>query len=337
MRAVRLAKEAARLWAAGVALSGVAYMMLMLTGCDIPGYKKRTVASTTDSSVRTADTQTSLAGSVVGGTAGTMLPTAVVTPASFGASESAYRAGKFAEAVAGFTAYTTKQPSNAWGHYMLGLSAWKSGDLTMAETELTRTVEIDSTHLKSWINLGRVLLDQKRPAAALEAVERAKEIDSTSTDVYRVLGRVKSDLGLPESAVDAYRKAISIDDKDVWSLNDLGLVLLQVSKPAEALGPLARAVALKPDVAVFHNNLGMALEHAGYFVAAGDQYKVAVGIDATHTRAAANLARVTGRADGAGLAPLDLPAVVEKFLTGLAPSPRTGDKAALLTWSRAAE
>ena len=57
----------------------------------------------------------------------------VTGPVSFADGEAAYQAKKYGDATAIFERYTEQRPKNAWGHYMLGLSAWKSGDLAKAE------------------------------------------------------------------------------------------------------------------------------------------------------------------------------------------------------------
>src|SRR5688572_2104949 len=56
-----------------------------------------------------------------------------ITSASFADGEAAYHAKKYDEATAIFGAFTERRPDNAWGHYMLGLSAWKSGDFATSE------------------------------------------------------------------------------------------------------------------------------------------------------------------------------------------------------------
>lgn len=323
MRAITK-KETDQLWAAGAAILGIAVGCFLLTGCDIPGYKPHNqVAQGTDStSGRSADTQASFASSGVR-TGGTTTPTTVtpVTPAvtsgSFSDGEAAFRGGRFADAVSVFSTYTEKKPDNAMGHYMLGLSAWKTGDLLKAETELERSTQLDSTKVKGWLNLARVLLDEKRAEPAMEKIERAIAIDSTQGESFRMLGRAKSALGDVDGAVEAYKRSIKIDDRDVWSLNNLGSLLIEKSRFDEAIGPLGRAIVVKPDMALYHNNLGMALEHVGYYVAAAEEYRVALGIDSTHTKASQNLARVDGKKDKAGVEPLDLSAVVTKFLTEL--------------------
>ena len=78
MRAI-IKKETQQIWTAGAAILAIAMGCFLLTGCDIPGYKPHRVASGTDSSGRSADTQASFASSVVR-TGGTTTPT---TPGTF--------------------------------------------------------------------------------------------------------------------------------------------------------------------------------------------------------------------------------------------------------------
>jgi Flp pilus assembly protein TadD len=86
--------------------------------------------------------------------------------------------------------------------------------------------------------------------------------------------------------------AIALDPTDAWSMNNLGLLYLDGGFPADALPWLAKAVETKDNVAAFHNNLGMALEHSGRFVAAATAYKGALEADPNYGKAKQNLARV---------------------------------------------
>ena len=75
-------------------------------------------------------------------------------------------------------------------------------------------------------------------------------------------------------------------------MNNLGLLLLESKRADEALPLLAGAVELRKDVPEFHNNLGMALEHQGRFVAAATAYKGALTADPGYKKATQNLVRV---------------------------------------------
>jgi predicted Zn-dependent protease len=229
------------------------------------------------------------------------LPSAPVTSAGpvvepavrYDDAEKTFRAGDYKTARAQFDRYVATKPDNPWGHYMLGLSAWKSGELDKAEKAFDRALQLDSTETKFWLGSARVLLDRKREHEALERVEKALTIDSTSSDGLRLLARAKAQLGETEAAIEVYRKALVKDDRDVWAMNNLGVLYLDQGQPEQALGPLSRAVELKPTAPVFRNNLGMALERTGHFGAARDTYQAAVAADSGYARATRNLERLS--------------------------------------------
>ena len=238
----------------------------------------------------------------------------VETPrVSFVEGETAYSERRYAEATELFGTYVEQHPDNSWGHYMLGLSAWKAGDLGRAETAFVRSIELDGKNVKSRLNLTRVLLDAGRPRDAREHVTQALAIDTTSGEAYRLLGRVRAAMNQPNEAVAAYRLALALDPADAWSMNNMGLLLVQGTHYEEALGPLSRAVQLDSNVAVFHNNLGIALEHTGHYALATQSYQRALAVDSSYTKALLSLARVNGRKEDPALAAIDLATIADAF------------------------
>jgi tetratricopeptide (TPR) repeat protein len=227
--------------------------------------------------------------------------------------EKLYRDRQYGEAAELLAAYTDQNPDNPWGHYMLGLSAWKSGDLDRAEQAFVRSFELDSKHVKTLFNLTRVHLDQGRPKDARARVTEALALDSSSAEGYRLMGRVRAALNQPSEAIAAYRIALSRDPEDAWSMNNLGLIMIQQGNFEEALGPLARAVALDSTVAMFHNNLGIALEHTGRFTLATQAYRNALVANAGYTKAKLSLPRVEGRQDDPTVEPVELGTLAEAF------------------------
>ena len=211
---------------------------------------------------------------------------------SFADGKAAYNAKKYDEATAIFESYIDRRPGNAWGYYMLGLSAWKSGDLEKSEKAFEKALSIDPHHVKSLVNESRVFLDQKRNDDAIDRLTRAAEIDPQSAEVYRLLGRTHHAKGQTDEAVAAYERAIELNDRDAWSMNNLGLVLLEAKRADEALPLFTQAVELRKDVPEFSNNLGMALEHTGRFKAAAAAYSSALTTDPNYAKAKQNLARV---------------------------------------------
>jgi predicted Zn-dependent protease len=239
-------------------------------------------------------------------TVGTVVP-------SYADAERAFHRGRYEEAASMFEAYSESEPGNAWGHYMLGLSAWKTGDHTRALEAFDAALRIDPSHRKSLLNSARVLLETSRPKDALNRVEQALAIEPLSSDGLRLLGRARYELGEFDQAIDAYQRALALDDKDVWAMNNLGYLYIQQGRSDAALGPLARAVELRGNVPVFQNNFATALERSGYFVAAKEAYGKALEADSTYTKAAVGLERVTVHGTVSDTSTVDVPALARAF------------------------
>src|SRR2546426_7039304 len=155
-------------------------------------------------------------------TPGVARPPAVTTgPVSFADAQTAFKEKRYDEAARLFATYSTAHPDNVWGYYLLGLSAWEQGDPDRAVEAFKQALEKDSTHVKSHLNLSRVLVEQGKAQEALPYVEGVVTIDSTSNEAYRLLGRVKRELGDSSGAIEAYKKAIVLDERDAWSMNNL--------------------------------------------------------------------------------------------------------------------
>jgi tetratricopeptide (TPR) repeat protein len=286
-------------------LALMAALVPLAVGC---GDAKRPVTTTisgTSSTPAPAAVADTGSGTVTETTAGTV-------PVTYADAEAAYSARNYAEAADLFTAYTRANPDNAWGHYMLGLSAWKSGDTEQAVVAFDEALRLDPQHRKSLLNSARALLDTGRPREALARVERALAIEPLSGEGLRLLGRAHHELGRVAEAIDAYQRAIALDERDGWAMNNLGLIYIQQERSDAALPVLARAVELRGDSPVFHNNLGTALERTGLFAAAQKSYQAALAADSTYGKAAASLARVIPHAERDTVT-VDLPSLAAEF------------------------
>ena len=137
----------------------------------------------------------------------TSAPRVISGPVTFEMADSAYRDRRYDDAAALFKSYTETKPSNAWGFYMLGLSAWKSGDRVTAESAFVQALALDPTHVKSQLNLSRVLLESGQPDSALVNIDAALQLDSISSEPVRLQGRAFEALGKTDDAILAYSRA----------------------------------------------------------------------------------------------------------------------------------
>jgi tetratricopeptide (TPR) repeat protein len=237
----------------------------------------------------------------------TAKPALVISgPVTFEMADSAYRGRRYDDATVLFKTYTEGRPSNAWGFYMLGLSAWKSGDREQAESAFVQALTLDSTHVKSHLNLSRVLLESGQPDSALVHIEAAIVLDSTSSEPLRLQGRAFEAQGKTDDAIVAYQRAIVKNDSDTWAMNNLGALYVRLERFEEAIGPLARVNEIEDKVATFHNNLGMALELTGRYEQSVEQYRAALAIEGTYGKAVSNLQRVELVKQDPSITPVDL-------------------------------
>lgn len=233
---------------------------------------------------------------------------------TYGDAERVFRRGRYGEAKELFEAYTTNHPDDMQGQYMLGLSAWKSGEHKLAEKALLCAAELDSGNVKVRTNLARVLLEQGRPGDALPHIEKAVDVKPDSHEVWRVLGNTYADLGRSNEALEAYRQAIMLKDNDAWSINNYGLLLVRLGRYEDALPALARAVELNPNSPVFRNNLGVALERTDKLGSAREQFEAALKADSGYVKAQVSLERVQKRLGDQPGVTADLDALAQSFI-----------------------
>ena len=236
-----------------------------------------------------------------------------IVEVSYADAEEVFARGEYDEAADLFSAYTERKSDNPWGHYMLGLSAYRAGDLARAEHAFDRALELDPSFVKGYVNSARVLLDLGRTNEAAERVNIALVHDSTSSDALRLLARTHAVLGDTDAAISTYQRALTIDDRDVWSMNNLGLLYIELGRFDDALPPLARAVQLRGTAPVFQNNLGVALERGGYLNQAAEAYTAALRADSTYGKAGISLERVQALIDPAVVVTTDLADAAETF------------------------
>ena len=227
---------------------------------------------------------------------------------SYGDAEGAFQAGRYGEAIDLFSVFAEEHPTNPWGHYMLGLSAWKAGHLDISETHFLESIGLAPDYIKARVNLARVLIEAGRPGEAIEQAAAAEELDPASIQAKRVHARALAESGDHDSALGKYEDALWIHPDDGWSLNNMGYLLVQLGRYDDAIGPLALAVQVDSANVTFLNNFGSALEGAGFPVAALAAFRSAVEVD-PGSRAAEGAQRLEAR-----IAPDAVPAVTRTEL-----------------------
>ena len=203
-----------------------------------------------------------------------------------------YAAKEYEEATAYFLVAVDAAPEQSWGHYMLGLAQWKSGDLDGAATSLERATALNAEAIRARVNLARVQNEREAFDVALAAAEAAIEIDDDSAEAWFLKARSLRNLNRGEEALSAIETSVALDSENGYAANLLGLMRIERGEFVEAATILARAAELRPEVAFIQNNLGVAYERSGDLTLAVAAFRKASELDPEHAKAVASVARL---------------------------------------------
>ncbi len=204
-------------------------------------------------------------------------------PAVAGSSVDAWAAwarGDYGTAAALYAAELEAEPTSASAAYMLGLAAWKSGDLDTAVEAMTRAAELDLGSLRAQVNLSRIHNARHDGAAALAAADAALLLDPHDPTALYQRARSLRNLGRVDEAVTVLTECLARQPAYGHALNLLGLIHLERGEVEPALDALASAATLEPSVAFVQRNLGAALALGGRAEEAEVAYRRASDLEA---------------------------------------------------------
>ena len=138
-------------------------------------------------------------------------------------------------------------------------------------------------------NLGKVFLQEGRPADAAKEFGEAVRIRADSPEAHANLGNALEATGEVEAARLEYASAIRIDPGFAGAHFNLGLSLLKAGRRQEAAGEFLEALRREPGHAAARNSLGLALAGMGRLDEAREQYRLALGLDPELKEAHLNL------------------------------------------------
>jgi tetratricopeptide (TPR) repeat protein len=127
-------------------------------------------------------------------------------------------------------------------HLNRGLLRAQLRDLSGAEADFRRTLEIKPLEWRALRELGNLWLGIGDAVAALEAYDAALQIEMRDTDLQANAGLAASELGDHARAIRHSTTAIALNPKHVGAHNNLAAELVALGRPNDAL-PHARLAA----------------------------------------------------------------------------------------------
>jgi len=213
-----------------------------------------------------------------------------------------HRAGRLAEAQAGYQAVLAVDAGNFDAEHLLGVVAQQAGRPEEALPHFERAVSLSPESAAAHSNLGDACRRLGRLEDALARLRQATQLDPQLVEAQYNLGAVLRSLGRVEEAIKTYRRALALSPGFADAHAGLAQALRDAGELDEALASSQRARALKPDSAVLQLSVGNLLREKGFLDEAAAAYRAALERDPHLVEAHNNLGNVLrhkGRADEA--------------------------------------
>lgn len=168
----------------------------------------------------------------------------------------------------------------------------RAGNLPLAETLYRQLIAEAPNSADAWHLLGALYVQAKRPAEAVEPIERAIALDPDNPTFYSHLGAAYGELGNHEQSLKHLRKAVQLDPNAATAHYNLGTALRNAEQIEPAIESFRRSAALDPKASETHFNLANALRDLKRYGEAETSYRAAIALRPNYIKALINLALV---------------------------------------------
>lgn len=108
-----------------------------------------------------------------------------------------------------------------------------------------------------------IALEDREPAAAIDAYKRSLRLRPESTEGWINLGRLHAETGDALAANECFRSALERDPDEATAYYNLGVLAQDAGSEAEAITLYRRALEIDPQLAEAHYNLATLFDQAG--------------------------------------------------------------------------
>lgn len=127
-----------------------------------------------------------------------------------------------------------------------------------AEAALRKFIEIDPQNAKAHVQLGSVLLESNQNEAAIKELTAASGLAGSDATLLRNVAELYATHSLYPQAAQQYSAVLRLNPKDADAHYGFGVVLMQMRRFDGAQMELQRAVTLQPDIKEAYGDLAVA-------------------------------------------------------------------------------
>ena len=182
------------------------------------------------------------------------------------------------------------EPANAEMFFMFGLVFQEMGRIDEAKGAYQKAVESDPDLIDAWINLGKILGEEKNPLAE-RYFDNALRVNPNSVPALHAmayyLANQKNDI---QGSIEYYKKVNVADPQYEEGYFNLGLVYLDADSLDEAYKSFDLAIKIKPDYVESYFFRGMASKMKGNIDAAKADFQQSLNLNPEYEYAQRELA-----------------------------------------------
>ena len=159
-----------------------------------------------------------------------------------------HRQGDLAAAERIYADVLAREPQHFDALHMLGIVALQSGRLEQGIELIRKAIGQNEKVAAAHNNLGRALMDIKRPGEALASFERAVALDPAFAEAHVNRGNALVTLRRSQEALESYDRAIAARPDYAEAHRNRGNVFSKLRRYDEAVAAYDKVLALRPDL-----------------------------------------------------------------------------------------
>lgn len=165
--------------------------------------------------------------------------------------------------------FVNAHPDNAQGHLVLGSLQFKSKDMSAAQQEFERAIQIDPKNVQGYLRMGLVYEQQNQPDAAIAQYQKALALQPKLVPVITTVGNLYLEKGDLETARTYYERALQVDPDFAVANANMAWIDAQEGKDLDvALSMAQKAKSRMPDVAAISDALAWVMYKKGEYSSA---------------------------------------------------------------------
>jgi tetratricopeptide (TPR) repeat protein len=176
-----------------------------------------------------------------------------------------HRQGQLRDAEKIYARVLKAAPDNFDALNLLGAIKARQGQFGEAQRLFAAAVKADPQAAPAWSNLGQAQYALKRPADALQSLERARALAPDDPDILYQHANVLLSLDRPGEALVELQNVLARKPQHVEAHLNSGIAQAALGFPVDALAQFDAALALVPAHPVAHYNRGVALITLGRY------------------------------------------------------------------------